>query len=993
MEKLIVYCFALFFTHTIFAQNKTFLRIETGAHTAPINQVLATSDGKFLITAANDKTIRVWDIDNEKESRRILGFIGEGPDGMIHYIGLSPDNNLLAVAVHRGESHNKVADDQDVIRIYDFHSGDIIKVLDPQNTDDLLTVNFSDDGKYLISSSEDHSIHIWDVEQILNSDHSRPMHTIVDNNYYQRPKAVEMFKFADDYRIVSADYGSRFKVVSLYSLAQKKVINSFKAKDRLTHLAMSDRFIAVTGYEQQIMIFDHDLNHALSIPTDTQPTGLRFSNNGDLLLVGAKESTEEKPVYVAVFDVNNDFNRLNKYSKHGSRVNDVTFTNNGMAVSAGGDNNEIHIWSPVTSELLKTFKGVGNNVFAVGIADKTLAFGNTQRFRMDVNNYAPLEHTFDLVERDLIPNTPEDELTKFKRAQTEYADRRLKILPQQGWDLAVEDSVNQYQVLRNGWYYHEAFGFADDGTILSGGRGGEVRAYRLENNDFFARLTTDFIGHQGKVWDLASEGQYVVTGGDDQSVRIWNLRAVQQKQVRAYPMLNLFVSSQGEWIVWSKSGFYDASTLGDLHVGYHVNQAEDEAALFYSSDRFLKTLYRPDVITAILETGSEDAALQQMALQAQAVDSILPPKIQLLTENQKTQQAEVTLSFDVELASDPIQRIWLLRNEKFYRQYQGSDIAHGGRFEKTVELLPGINNFTLFAESKVAKSIASRVSIELDDSEWQARGRMQESSLIKIKDTPPELFLLIVGVSDYANANSQLKSINYAHIDAESVAKAFQLQQGKAFAKVVSKVLLNEDANRDSIKQGFNWLQQQVEQRVAYKKKNNLKSEDITLIFLAGHGAKVNEDFFFLGNDAKIEDIANTSVDIMLEAEVFTALPNQLIVMTDACHSGTMGGGVFKNIDSRELGKRLISLNDRAVFIINATQKDKPSYESSEIGHGIFTKVMLEALKTDNEVFIEPFITFIRRNVKRQTEHLEQGPQKPHTVTFGSVDDYLLHKN
>jgi hypothetical protein len=724
-----------------------------------------------------------------------------------------------------------------------------------------------------------------------------------------------------------------------------------------------------------------------------QPTGLSFSNDGNMLIVGSKESTNEKPVYVSIFDVSDDFKIINNYAQHGTNVYDATFTSQGMAVTAGGSGNEIHIWAPKTLERLKTFKGVGNTIYSVGINETQLAFGQTQRFLMDANNYAPLEQIFDLKERDLTVDASDDALSQFVRARTKHKDRELKIQPRQGWDLVVETQDREYQVFRSGWYYHEAYGFADDGTILSGGRGAEVRAYRLKDNDFFARLVTDFIGHTGKVWDLASEGDYVVTAGNDQSIKLWNLKDVRENKERAYPMLSLFVSSQGEWIIWSKSGYYDASTLGDLHVGYHVNQAEDEAALFYTSDRFLKTLYQPDLIQAILAKGSEQEALKDTSLLVQNIDSILPPQVQLLTTAQKTQKPETTLNFKVVAMSDPIQRIWILRNGQSYRQYQGTEIAQGGSFEKAVELLPGVNNFEIYAESKVAKSLSSPISIELDDSQWQSRGRVEETSLIKIKDTPAQLFLLVVGVSDYANANSELKNLNYAHIDAKAVALAFKKQRGKAFGNVVSKVLLNEDAKSHSIEQGFAWLKEQVEERVAYKQKNNLKSEDITLIFLAGHGAKVADDFFFLGNDAQISDVANTGVDIMQQAQVFTALPNQLVIMTDACHSGTMGGGIFKNIDSRELGKRIISLNDRAIFIINAAQKDQASYESSQIQHGIFTKVVLDALKTDEEVFIEPFITFIRRNVKRQTKHFEQGVQKPHTVIYGSVDDYLLHKN
>ena len=995
MEKIFFFCVTMFVTQLVFAQNKAFLRIETGAHTSPITQVLSTTDGRFLVTNADDKTIRVWDIQQAKESRRILGFIGEGPDGLIHNIALSPDNRFLAAAVHRGETFNKgeVEDDMDIIRLYDFNSGEILKILNPHNTDDLLSVSFSDDGKYLLSSSEDHSLHIWDVEQVLNSAIPTPSFTIQDEAYFQRPKAAMIYQHDNDYRVLTADFNGIQHQVVLYSLNQKKVLNSFMASDRLQYLAKSDEYIAVTGYAKEILIFDHELNLSRIIETQTQPTSVSFSDSGRWLLVGAKESTQGSPVYSQVYDTTNDFSPTTSYKEHDTNIYAVTFTQQGLAVTTGGSGNEIHLWDPENGQRKSTIKGVGNTVYAVGIDGNRVAFGNTQRYMNDQNNYAPLQYVFDLQQRDLFTQPSAAELARFARAKIEHGDAILKIDTFSGYNLFMDTDSTRYQVERNGWYYHEAFGFADDGMIVSGGRGAEVRAFIHENNDYLARLTTDFIGHTGKVWDLASQGDRLVTGGTDQSIKMWNLQNAQQRLKKAYPMLSLFVSDQGEWIIWSKSGYYDSSTLGDRHVGYHVNQAEDQAALFYTSDRFLKTLYRPDVIQAILQTGSEEQALQLSAIRAKQIESILPPKLQLLSQSAKTDQAKATLKYQIDPSIDDVQRMWVVRNGIFYSQDKRTNLARGGIFEQTVDLLPGKNEFELFVESKVAKSQAHRITLEYDDSQITARGRVEEVSLLKMKDTPAHLFLLAIGVSDYANANDELKNLSFAHIDAQAVSAAFSKQKGKAFGEVTSKLLVNQDADAEGIKKGFIWLNEQVQKRVEYKAKNHLRSDDVTLIFIAGHGAKVNEDFFFLGNDAKIENIAKTGVDIMQQAEVFTAMPNQLMLLTDACHSGTMGGGIFKNIDSRELGKRLISLNDRAVYIVNATQKDQPSYESPSWGHGIFTSVMLEGLKTENEVYMESFMIFVRQNVKKRTENLAQGAQKPHTIAYGKMDDYLLHRN
>ena len=73
-----------------------------------------------------------------------------------------------------------------------------------------------------------------------------------------------------------------------------------------------------------------------------------------------------------------------------------------------------------------------------------------------------------------------------------------------------------------------------------------------------------------------------------------------------YPALNLFVGSDDEWVIWSNSGYYNASQRGDRRFGYHLNRGPDKEAVFFSSDRFIRAFFRPDIIQAIVQYGSEE---------------------------------------------------------------------------------------------------------------------------------------------------------------------------------------------------------------------------------------------------------------------------------------------------------------------------------------------------------------------------------------------------
>ena len=56
----------------IHAAPEAILRLDTGGHTALVRKLHVTPDGR-LVTASDDKTIRVWNPKTGREERKILG--------------------------------------------------------------------------------------------------------------------------------------------------------------------------------------------------------------------------------------------------------------------------------------------------------------------------------------------------------------------------------------------------------------------------------------------------------------------------------------------------------------------------------------------------------------------------------------------------------------------------------------------------------------------------------------------------------------------------------------------------------------------------------------------------------------------------------------------------------------------------------------------------------------------------------------------------------
>jgi WD domain, G-beta repeat len=75
---------------------RPFLRIETGVHTAVIRHLGVDAACHLLATASDDKTVRLWSLPDGKLQRVVRPPIGEGNAGKVYATALSPDGRWLA---------------------------------------------------------------------------------------------------------------------------------------------------------------------------------------------------------------------------------------------------------------------------------------------------------------------------------------------------------------------------------------------------------------------------------------------------------------------------------------------------------------------------------------------------------------------------------------------------------------------------------------------------------------------------------------------------------------------------------------------------------------------------------------------------------------------------------------------------------------------------------------------------------------------------------
>src|SRR5260370_14516034 len=71
------------------------LRLETGMHTAPIRAVAADAGGQILATFSDEKTLRLWALPTGEPIGVLRPQIGNGAEGELKAVALSPDGRFV----------------------------------------------------------------------------------------------------------------------------------------------------------------------------------------------------------------------------------------------------------------------------------------------------------------------------------------------------------------------------------------------------------------------------------------------------------------------------------------------------------------------------------------------------------------------------------------------------------------------------------------------------------------------------------------------------------------------------------------------------------------------------------------------------------------------------------------------------------------------------------------------------------------------------------
>jgi len=939
------------------------LRVEVGAHNAGIWKVATDPSNRLLVTGSEDKTVRVWDISGRGELLRILRPpVGQGEEGQIFAVAVSPDGKTVACGGRTGAPMRGDA----CVYFFDRTTGALTRRLGGL-PGYILHLLYTPDGRFLVVMMGRGGMKVYRL----------PDYALVAEDTGYGPYA----------RCAATDpTGSRLATACFDGFVRLYDLSSLKAEG-----VSSPRSIWPVS--------------KICPPGGQRPWELSFSPDGARLAVGQHLSPKvdvlEVKGNVLEHAYSPDTTRVQGWT--GTDLRSVAWSQDGRFLYAAGYHvadgvYQVRKWTkggrgeyrdlPIGIHLpifqLLTLKGGGiiycsrdgsfgllkdqDEVTVLGPKAIPIYVGNYQGFLLSPDGsgvqfayerWGKSPAIFSLNERRLT-DASSSLWTSLKAGLTfqgpiteglEVSDWKNTISPKlKGKPLPVGNELIESLAI-----------LPDRSSFLLGCA--SLSLWRFDSSgEVLWRVNTP-----GGVWCVNTNGKVAVGALSDGTIRWY--RVSDGKELLAFFPHN----DRKRWVLWTPSGYYDASPGGEDFIGWHVNNGKDQAADFFPASRFRSTYYRPDVIDRVLETldeaeairlANEEAGRKQVA--GASLREKLPPVVSILSPADGTEVSKPSAIIRYSARSqDPITAIRVLVDGRPVPA-EGAEKLVKEISEFSVTIPQRDCEVSVIAQNRSAASEPSTIRLR-----WKGTVAKEEF------EVKPKLYVLAIGVSTYQDADLRL---DLASKDALDFSAAWNEQKGLLYSAVEVKALTDAQATKGNILDGLEWLQRQV------------TSKDVGVLFFAGHG--INDPigaFYFLPVEADLEKLKRTGISQADITSTVASIAGKVLVFMDACHSGNLMGKLKRRglVVVNSVINELASAENGAVVFSSATGRQY-ALENREWGNGAFTKAVVEGIggKADYKSTGRITLNMLDLYVSERVKELTKGQQTPTTVKPPNVPDF-----
>lgn len=931
-----------------------YLRIAAAFHTQVVNAVVQDPTGAIAATASDDKTIRIWRAESGEALATLRVPIGDGDEGQIYAIAISPDGKTLLAGGQTGAAW---------------------------------------DGSF--------AIYLFDVE-------SQKLKGRLPN----LPAAINHIAYAPNGRTFAVALGGG-QGVRLFDSASGRIIASDDEgfRERTTWVAFdrTGRF-AESSLDGEIRLYDaagKRIGRRVPVPGG-QPYSVAFSAAGDTLAVGY--SNQPRVELLSARDLSPRGSLVGPKGEAGG-LGAVAWGKNERLFAAGSVRNAagvvvVRSWLAGPRAAPVDWPAAQDTVFQVDPTDEggvlvasadpalvrlrptgAIAFRNAspgvdfrdiaeRRFSLSRDGYAvtmqargmaePL--TIDMAQRSVggapsggtralvaVAAAPPIQVTNWRNSRTPQIEGRPIKLEAQEYARSYANALGQDLVIIGSDY--------------------QLRVFRRDGS-----AVGDGVPLPAAAWGLAvsGDGKVVVAAVGDGTLRWFGLDA----QGTLTPRMAMFVTADGKrWIAWTPEGQFDHSDSGGKElVGLQINRQRGQAPEWFSFAQVYRLMYAPDAVTSRLRgvappPGSDPASVANELRQAiggrpqsevevlsicwsktggQTCTDLAPTNVARGLRQRTGPDDEIELALPAGVGATSIRyRVRgatgkanvdvFVNGRNVMRSIPETRSGGDDSLLPPVPLDSGVNQIQLraydserltYAQSRVVQvsrpAVAAAVA-SLGTSPGPggaapggALGAAPGGGAKLETPAPPQkpnVYILVAGVDKY---HTGINSLNFAVADARSVGEAIKARVPASYGQAKLIALYDKDSTADRV-------------RLELKKIADVaRPEDTVLIYLSGHGITIDKRYYFVTENVTSVDAipkqAFSEIDLVESMAAIRARNGMVFI--DTCHAGAFSLDSASQI-AHESGR----------YVLAASASLEEALDSYDNHNGVFATAVLRGLQ------------------------------------------------
>ncbi len=949
-------------------------------HTQRISQIDVDAQNQYLVTASNDKTVRVWNLPSGQLLKTLRPPIGPDREGKIFAVAISPDGAVVACAGWTGQSWDGAFS----IYLFNRVSGELVHRISGLQSS-VASLTYSKDGRVLAAT----------------------LHGVYGKNGVRLYRAKDYELIAEHAKYGAESYGADF------DQSGRLVTSSFEGVLRL--------------YDQEFQLIAQK-----KVSGGSRPVQVSFSPDDEKIAVGFADSHGVS--VVSAKDLSLLYSPTTVDIAEGT-FNSVAWSDDGQSLFGAGSvrvegTHPIRKWSEGGRGSSQDFLAATNTILSLAtLKNGGVAFGaaGASFGWIDDQNIPMFIHQANLADfRDNQQGlllSQDGSVVQFaysqfgkEPAQFSIDTRVLSVPPPTTtslnpsrqisekirlgpWLNSLEPTINGRPLVWDQYEVARSVAISPDETMVLFGTPWHLRLYDSRGKEIWQTAIPD------NAWgvNISQDGQVAVASLGDGTIRWYRLK--DGKELLAlYPH-----SDQERWIVWTPSGFYDASPGSEELIGWHKNYGADYASDFFPVGRFRSISYRPDVIGKVLATWDVQEAirladgakasrvvpedrlpnsmLQEVTTRQKALEEAVaqeegksistggeatsrlfknfPPEVVVLTPSSTivTSQPLVTLEYTVIThPQTPMTDLTVLIDGKPLTGTRGIQVVGNivpGRTRQKIEIpIPSRNcTISLVAKHRWATGQATNIVIE-----WNEQ-------LAK-----PNLYVIAIGIGDYPDSALHIPT---AAADVQLFSESIQQQAHRLYDQVQVKTLVDSSATKDNILDGLDWLHAQT------------TSKDVAMIYFTGHAMTDRGGFpYFITPETQRDRLRQTGLSLSDVTNAVISMAGTSLVFLDSCQANTPIGSIGciqgMNGVSQEIGNA-----SNPVVAYLASSGTQRSISNPTWKHSSFTTALAEALTGQSEQLNTGMMTVNRLDlyVSNRVKELTQGYQKPTTIKPQTIRD------